>query len=151
VTYPALAYADLPYPGCPSGYVSYGNPGLGSQFCVPPAYEPQEGYSCPAGSQATMGPVFCVKEGSPQIVQPVPSPTLPPIAFTSLPSPACLNGDVPAGTLTTVTGALHCVAAVYLPRTGYSCPAGSEPLTDPAPLCFTAGTKDTIVAPVPSS
>ena len=85
------------------------------------------------------------------VVAPNPSSSLPPISLTSLPTPSCQSGYLPAGTLTTVSGFLHCVPAAYLPRAGYACPAGSEFATSPAPLCFTSATKDTIVAPVPSS
>ncbi len=151
VSYPPLTYADLPYPGCPSGYDSYGNPGLGSQFCIPPAYVPQENFSCPAGSHETMGPALCMTDGNATVVEPVANPSLPPISLASTPRPACQNGYVAAGTLGTVAGALHCVPAAYLPGAANNCPAGSQFATDPAPLCFTSATKDTIVAAAPTS
>jgi hypothetical protein len=153
VDYPPRSYANLPSPAtCPSGYNGYGNPGTGSEMCIPPGYGPLDVNDCPAGSHWSMGPVVCSSDAQPAaIVAPVSHAGLPSLPFASLPTPSCQNGYLAAGTFTTVTGLLHCAPAAYLPRAGYTCPAGSELATDPAPLCFTSGPKDTIVAPVPTS
>ncbi len=152
VSYPPLSYANLPYPAtCPTGYEAYGNWGTESAMCVPPGYGPKDTNDCPAGSHWSMGPVVCSSDGQPYgIVAPKSSPGLPSIPFANLPTPSCQSGYAEAGTFPTVNGLLHCAPAAYLPRAGYTCPAGSQFFTDPAPLCFTSTTKETIVAPVPS-
>ena len=143
VSYPPLAYANLPSP-CPNGYTGDTTAAGFVVVCIPPGYLPGPGASgCPEGSTLTQGPALCyTKQGA--FVPFSGGPDVPPIASASLPPPTtCQGGYAQAG---------HslCAPAAYVPRAGYSCPAGSVLGTDPG-FCFTSAVRDTIVAPVPNS